>query len=177
VQSRCHEEQTTSDFTIGNTNAEQYAMLNKLSDYLSTIIAPTSTQGRPEHTLQLATAVLLIEVMRSDAESTNEELATILKILKERFQLLDAELAQLSELGHQTAKAANDFQQFTSLINRELEMPEKVRIIEYMWQVAYADRQISAHENHLMRRMVDLLHISHGDYIAAKTRARPADLK
>lgn len=152
-------------------------MLNKLSDFLSTIIAPAGTEGRPEHTLQLATAVLLIEVMRSDAESTDEEQATILKILKERFHLPDTEVAQLSELGHRTAKTANDLHQFTSLINRELELPEKVRIIEYMWQVAYADRQISAHENHLMRRMADLLHISHGDYVAAKMRAKPADLK
>jgi len=152
-------------------------MLNKLSDFLSAIIAPASVESRPEHTLQLATAVLLIEVMRSDANSTVQEQDTILKILKEHFHLPDAEVAQLSELGHRTAKAANDLHQFTSLINRELELSEKVRIIEYMWQVAYADSQISAHENHLMRRMADLLHISHGDYVAAKMRARPADLK
>ncbi len=44
-----------------------------------------------------------------------------------------------------------------------------------MWQVAYTDGHISAEENHLMRRMADLLHISHGDYIAAKMRAKPAD--
>ena len=152
-------------------------MLNKLNNFLSTIIAPGSTGNRPEHTLQLATAVLLIEVMRSDAESTDEEQATVLQILKERFNLPNAEVAQLSKLGHQTATSANDFHQFTSLLNRELEPPEKIRIIEYMWQVAYADRQISAHENHLMRRIADLLHISHGDCIAAKMRVRPADLE
>ena len=152
-------------------------MLNKLTDFLSTVIAPASAEGRSEHTLQLATAVLLIEVMRSDAESTGEEQAEILSILKDRFQLPDAEVAQLAELGHRTAQAANDLHQFTSLINRELELPEKVRIIEYLWQVAYADRQLSAHENHLMRRIVDLLHIPHGDNAAAKMRARPADLE
>ena len=152
-------------------------MLNRLNDFLSSIIAPAGAKGRPEHTLQLATAVLLIEVMRSDAESTDEEQATVLKILKERFGLADAEVAQLAELGHRTATAANDLHQFTSLINRELELPEKLRIVEYLWQVAYADRQISAHENHLMRRMADLLHIPHGDYIAAKMRAKPAGLE
>lgn len=152
-------------------------MLNKLNAFLSSIIPPANIESRPEHTLQLATAVLLIEVMQADADSTDLEQAAVLEILKERFDLSDAEVAQLSELGHQTATAANDFHQFTSLINRELELSEKVRIIEYMWQVAYADNQISAHENHLMRKMADLLHISHGDYIAAKMRARPADLK
>ena len=152
-------------------------MLNKLNNFLSTLITPDANDTSPEHTLQLATAVLLIEIMQSDTESTDQERATILNILKERFYLADAEVAQLTELGHRTANAANDFQQFTSLINRELEASEKVRIIEYMWQVAYADRQISAHENHLMRKIADLLYISHGDYIAAKMRAKPADLK
>lgn len=152
-------------------------MLNKLSDFLSSIIAPANGERPPEHSLQLATAALLIEVMRSDAESSDEERAVILNILKGRFQLADAEVAQLAELGCRTVQAANDLHQFTSLINRELALAEKIRIVEYMWQVAYADRRISAHENHLMRRMADLLHISHGDYIAAKMRAKSVGLK
>jgi uncharacterized tellurite resistance protein B-like protein len=45
-----------------------------------------------------------------------------------------------------------------------------------MWQVDYTDKKISAHENHLMRKMGDLLHISHADYVAAKMRAKPADM-
>ena len=150
-------------------------MLSKLNNFLSAIMPPESVEARPEHTLQLATAVLLIEVMQSDADSTDEEKATILNILKVRFQLTDAEVAHLSELGHHKVKMATDLHQFTSLINRELALPEKVRIIEYLWQVAYADGQISAHENHLMRRLVDLLHIPHGNNIAAKMRAKPVN--
>jgi uncharacterized tellurite resistance protein B-like protein len=151
-------------------------VLSKLNIFLSSIIvAPANVDSHPEHTLQLATAVLLIEVMKSDADCADVEQAAILKILKERFLLTDAQVAQLSERGLKTAKAANDLHQFTSLINRELGRTEKIRIIEYMWQVAYADKKISAHENHLMRRMGDLLHISHGDYVAAKMRSKPAD--
>jgi len=152
-------------------------MLSKLNNFLSGIIEPAHNESRTEHTLQLATAALLIEVMRADADSTDQEQDAILQILKERFQLSDTEVAHLSDLGHKTVKNANDLQQFTSLINSELELAEKVRIIEYMWQVAYADNQISAHENHLMRKMADLLYISHGDYIAAKMRAKPDHLK
>lgn len=148
-------------------------MLNKLSSFLSAIIQPSSDEGRPEHNLQLAVAVLLIEVMQSDAECAFEEQATILNILKQRFHLSDEEVAQLTERGQQTSKSANDLHQFTSLINHELELPDKVRILEYLWQVVYADGKISAQENHLMRRLVDLLHISHGDNIAAKMRAKP----
>jgi len=152
-------------------------MLNKLNRFFSTLITPPNDAQQPEHTLQLATAVLMIEVMRADAESTEAELATVTRILKQRFQLADSEVQQLSALGRQTAQHASDLYQFTSLLNRELAREEKILIVEYMWQVAYADRHISAHENHLMRRMTDLLHISQTDYIAAKMRAKPADKK
>lgn len=149
------------------------SMLNKLSNFLFAFMPPGSDAGRPELTLQLAVAVLLIEVMQSDAECAFDEQAAILNILKQRFHLSDAEVAQLTEKGQQTSKSANDLHQFTSLINNELELPEKMRILEYLWQVVYADGKISAHENHLMRRLVDLLHISHGDNIAAKMLAKP----
>ncbi len=152
-------------------------MLTKLNNFLASMSVPAGADTRPEHTLQLATAVLLIEVMQSDAECAFEEQATILKILKERFHLSDAEVAQLTERGQQASKTANDFHQFTSLINHKLDRSEKIRIVEYLWQVVYADGKISANENHLMRRLVDLLHVSHGDNIAAKMRAKPADLE
>jgi uncharacterized tellurite resistance protein B-like protein len=148
-------------------------MLSKLSDFLSAFIPPGSDADRPELTLQLALAVLLIEVMQSDAECAFDEQITILNILKQRFHLSDVEVAQLTERGQQISKSANDLHQFTSFINHELGLPEKIRIIEYLWQVVYADGKVSAQENHLMRRLVDLLHISHGDNIASKMRAKP----
>ena len=147
-------------------------MLSKLNNLLSSIIPPSPDASRPQHTLQLALAVLLIEVMRSDAESAAEEQAAVLDILRKRFNLSDTEVAQLSVRAHQAALGANDLRQFTTIINRELPVPERIEIVEYLWQVAYADGKISAHENHLMRRLVDLLHIPHGDNIAAKMRVQ-----
>jgi uncharacterized tellurite resistance protein B-like protein len=147
-------------------------MLSKLNEFFSTLIAPVNDTQRPEHTLQLATAVLMVEVMRADAESSEVELSTVLRILQQHFRLSDNEVQHLTTLGQQTAQQATDLHQFTSLLNRELSREEKIRIVEYMWQVAYADGHLSAHENHLMRRMTDLLHIAQGDYINAKLRAQ-----
>jgi uncharacterized tellurite resistance protein B-like protein len=150
-------------------------MLSKLTKLLSSIIPPPEAERPPEYSLQLATAVLLIEVMRTDGDTNEEEQNVVYRILKERFHLSDAEVAQLATLGLQTSKTAYDYYQFTSLINRELAMPEKIGIIEYMWQVAYADGHISAHENHLMHKLADLLYVSPREYIAAKMRAKPAE--
>jgi uncharacterized tellurite resistance protein B-like protein len=82
---------------------------------------------------------------------------------------------QLSRSGLQAVTEANDLQQFTSVINRHLSPIEKLRIVEYMWQVAYADGRISADENHLMSKIASLLFIPHADFILAKMRAKPAE--
>lgn len=147
-------------------------MLDKIGSFLSSLMTTAETDRRDGHTLQLATAVLLVEVMQADANISAEEVAAVTAILREKFSLTDGEVGALIALGKRTAQDANDFHQFTSLLNRELDLAEKVRVIEYMWQVAYADRHISAHENHLMRKIADLLYIPHGDYVAAKARAK-----
>ena len=149
-------------------------MLDKLNNFLSTMFLPDSDVGASQDTLQLSVAVLLIEVMQADAECAFEEQAAIMNILKDRFRLSEAEVTQLSQQAQQASREANDYYRFTTQINHELELPEKIRIVEYLWQVVYADGKVSAHENHIMRKLVDLLHISLGDNAAAKARARTA---
>lgn len=147
-------------------------MLRTIRSLFDSVAAKVEVPARDPHALQLATAVLLIEVMRADAEVGDEERTAISAALRERFALSDDELPRLLELAAQTATDAYDFQRFTSQLNKSLDAEEKVRIIEYLWQVALADGHLSAHENHLMRKVAALLYISHGDYVAAKMRAQ-----
>jgi uncharacterized tellurite resistance protein B-like protein len=149
-------------------------MLRTLKDLFDTLLPPppTAPAADAEHLLQLSTAVLLVEVMRSDATIDATERTQILAALRGKFTLGEDELARLLELAEQTAREATDLFRFTSVINERFEMPQKLRMIELMWRVAYADGQLDAHENHLMRRVADLLYIPHGAYVAAKARAR-----
>jgi uncharacterized tellurite resistance protein B-like protein len=151
-------------------------MLKTLKDLFDNLLAPAGgdTPERAEHTLQLATAVLLVEVMRADAEIGPQERQAVLAALCAKFSLDPDEAARLTELAHLTAREATDFFAFTSKINESFDMSQKIRITEHMWRVAYADGVLSAHENHVMRRLSDLLHIPHGAYVAAKMRARDA---
>jgi uncharacterized tellurite resistance protein B-like protein len=151
-------------------------MLKTLKDLFETAFIPAAggAAHRDEHALQLATAVLLVEVMRADAEFDPAERAEVLSALRDKFKLSDDEAARLVELAHQTAQGSSDFFQFTSKINESFEMEDKVRMVEHLWRVAYADGVLTAHENHLMRRVSDLLHVPHGAYINAKMRAKQA---
>jgi uncharacterized tellurite resistance protein B-like protein len=149
-------------------------MLKTLKDLFDTALNPgmnlPSASG--EHSLQLATAVLLVEVMRADREVDEAERKTAIAALSDTFGLSGDEVAQLMALAFGASDEAYDFHRFTSEINRRCDISRRVRIIEYMWQVALADGKLCAHEHHLMRKIADLLYLSHGDYIAAKMRAQ-----
>jgi uncharacterized tellurite resistance protein B-like protein len=125
-----------------------------------------------QHTLQLATAVLLVEVMRADPHIDPAEQASVVATLREKFALDDEEGARLVGLAGHTATDANDFYRFTSSMNDHFLHSEKIQVIEKMWEVAYADAHLGAHENHVISKVAGLLHVTHGEYIAAKLRAK-----
>ena len=148
-------------------------MLKSIRDFFEANVAPSRGEPSP-HALELATAALLIEVIRSDARITEEERRAVERSVSEKFQLSAEEAGALTRLAEEEVAQANDLFQFTSLINREFSQQQKVAVIELMWRAALADAHISAHEQHVLRRIAGLLHVPDGDYIAAKNRAQQA---
>ena len=149
-------------------------MISSIKEFFNQLIEPgVGPAGADrEHALQLATAAILLEMMRIDNRIADEERDAITAALQRQFGLDAAQLDNLLALAEQESRQANDYYQFTSLINKACDYAQKVRIVENLWLVALADRHLDAHELHLMRKITDLLHVSHGDYIAAKQRAR-----
>ena len=98
----------------------------------------------------------------------------LLAALRNRFALSDDQLTHLLAQAEGTAKGANDYFRFTNEMNEQFTQPEKIQVVEYMWQVAYADGHLDANENHLISKIANLLHVTHGEYIAAKMYAKEA---
>ena len=150
-------------------------MLPNLREVFAALTAPLGASAQEvAHTVQLATAVMLVEVMRADGHFDPAERLAVIDILRAEFALSDDQTAPLVELAEQTVSGSTDWFEFTSHINAQFDMEAKVRIIEYMWRVAYADGHLSEHERHTMWRVSDLLHVPHGAYINAKIRAKAA---
>lgn len=149
-------------------------MLKSIRDYFEDQINAPATSTRDQHSIELATAALLVEVLRADAKSDPAETQTVLRAVREKFGLGAEEAESLVQLAEAEVRQSTDYYQFTSLINQHFDQAQKQRVIELMWHVAYSDGELVAHENHLLRRIAELLHIAHGDYIAAKMRARDA---
>ncbi len=136
--------------------------------------APAAAQPGQEHVLQLATAVMLVEVMRADTTFHDNERQAVLQALCEKFALGAQEAQSLAVLAEETARQATDLFTFTSHINNHFDMPQKLRMVELMWGVAYADGTLSEHERHVMWRIADLLHVPQGAYVHARLRAQRA---
>lgn len=149
-------------------------LMKTLKNLFDGLLAPVTNAVDEEHLLQLATAVMLVEVMRADSSFHAGEREAVLAALRAKFGLDDDEAARLTELAESQVKAASDWFAFTSRINENFEMPQKLRMIEFMWQVAYADGHLSEHERHVMWRIADLLHIPQGAYVHARMRAQAA---
>ena len=151
-------------------------MIASIKEFFTQFIEPGTrqTEAGSTHALQIATAALLLEMMRMDQRISSDEQAAITAALRREFGLDAVQLDSLLALAEQQARQATDYYQFTSLINRSCDAAQKIRIVENLWQVALADGHLDAHELHLMRKIADLLYIGHADYVAAKQRARAA---
>lgn len=151
-------------------------MIASIKEFFSQFIEPGIASSGKDVTdassLQVATAALLLEMMRMDRELRDEERQAIVGTLQAQFKLDARQIEILITLAEQEAREANDYYQFTSLINQHCDYGQKVQIIENLWHVAMIDGHLDAHELHLMRKLADLLYIGHGDYVAAKQRAR-----
>lgn len=142
-------------------------MLDKLTAFFKQQLHPDNTQDE-QHTLQQACAVLLIEVSRADNQQDACELSEIQRILSKVFTLSEQQLAKLLELGNTQEASATGLYPFTSLIKEHYAYPQRVNLIKMMWQVAYADGDLSKYEDHIIRKVADLLYVSHSDFIQAK---------
>ena len=149
-------------------------MLDSLKRFLQERLAGRSTEtaGDPAQQLHLTAAVLLVEVMRADSEVKDEERTVVRTALQGTFGLSLADTEELVRLAEAEADAATSLYEFTSLVDKGFSREEKKRLVELMWLVAFADAEKDPLEEHLIRRVADLLHVPHPDFIDAKIRAR-----
>jgi uncharacterized tellurite resistance protein B-like protein len=124
-----------------------------------------------EKARNLAMAALLVEVLRADYETAEAERRQVVESLRGMLGLGEAECAELLADAEQQVDRAHDLHQFTAEVNRALAPEEKLRLVEQMWRVAGADATVHKYEEHIIRRVSDLLHVSHREFIAAKLRA------
>jgi uncharacterized tellurite resistance protein B-like protein len=120
----------------------------------------------------LATAALLIEVMVIDSHMDDQELQSISATLCAILGLAMDQVDELITLSKAEVDDATSLYQFTKQINDHYDLEGKLQLLTSMWKVAYADGELDKHEENIIRRVADLLHIRHSEYIRCKLDAK-----
>ena len=152
-------------------------MLSDIKSFFENFLSLDTEQGETtEHRLHIAAAALFVEMSLQDEHFHKEEEKTIKLHLINQLGLAEAEANNLFSLALEEKHQATDYHQFTRLIAEHYSQNQKVQLIESLWEVAYADNRLDKYEEHMVRKISDLIYVSHKDFIQAKHRAEQKSL-
>jgi len=146
-------------------------MLDKINDFFNNLLNTNEKETTEPLSIEISCAVLLCEVMRADSVFTTSEQNKLNEILIKQFNLTTQEVNTILEQAFELSENASDFYQFTSKLNQYYSLDERIKIVTLLWQVAYADGELDNIEEHIIRKIADLLHLRHSEYIATKIAA------
>jgi|TARA_B100000795_G_scaffold139117_1_gene104056 uncharacterized tellurite resistance protein B-like protein len=147
-------------------------MINNLFEQFKKLIEVPDDEPQDDNTIVLAAVSLMLEVARSDSGGEQVEHDLIRGILTNEFKVESELIDNLLEAGVEKVEDATDLFQFTQLINDQYSHEQKEGLIYAMWRVALADGKVQAIEDHIIRRVAGLIHVSHSDFIRLKLKAR-----
>lgn len=149
-------------------------MIDKITDFLKKLNSPTQINSNNELSLEIACTVLLCEVMKADGVLQEEEKSSLAAFISSQFNINEADINNLIQTALKVSEDAIDFYQFTKKINNHYTIEQRIEIVGYLWKLAYADGELAALEEHIIRRIADLLHLRQSEYIQTKLANTPA---
>lgn len=133
-------------------------MLNRIKNMLFAD-GDKGAQQREEAELELAAAALLVEAAVLDGEFDDAERATIERLLKDRFHVSATEAQSLIADAEETVANSNELYTLTRTVKDQMDLDERVTLLEMLWEVAYADGEVHHYESNLVRRLAGLLYV------------------
>ena len=151
-------------------------MLNVLKNFVAEFASPDGTSSRAFHDddYRVAAAALLVHAALSDGTFSGAERVKLHALLKQRFELDAAAADELIEQATAAEQDAVDLYRFTRVLNDKLDYDNRCRIIEMLWQIAYADGEVSPFEDNLIWRVADLVGVDSRERIALRHRVAEA---
>lgn len=123
--------------------------------------------------LHLAIAVLLAEVAQADMSIEADEKAKIVAMMQRAFDLDQAHVESLLAQAIELQSSSVSMQTYTQVLKQDTSYEQRVRFVEAMWQVAYSDQVLDPYEDHIIRKIAELLYVKHSDFIKTKLKVAP----
>ncbi len=147
-------------------------MLQKIKQFFDSNLSLAQEKVSEAHQLQLATTALFIEMILQDGQAHSNEKEAAIKAIRIHFNISTQELNKLFLLAEEELKFSTDYYQFTQLINNHFSQTQKIQIIENLWTIAYADSHLDDMEEHMVRKIAELIHVPHMQFIKTKLKAQ-----
>lgn len=145
-------------------------MIERIVSLLKGDRAGAEAAARAPSGLQVAVGALLVEAARRDDVFDADEQAAIKRLLAERFELSGADAQDLFDAAEEASARSGQLFGFTNKVVKELDEADRIHVIEMLWEVAYADGVLDAHEDAMIRRVAGLVYVSDYDRGAARRR-------
>ena len=142
-------------------------MLKKISKIFKKKVTETPDEESLS-SISKACSSLLIEVALSDKDFDEEEITSMKEILKTTHGISDETINELVSNAKQTVDESTSLYSYTREVNDNFSYDDKLLLLQSLWDIAYADGNVDKYEEHLIRKISDLIYISHSDFIKAK---------
>lgn len=147
-------------------------MLKRVRTFFESLSLTQSDTDIVESDIKMAAAVLLVEVMMADHHVDEAESSKLVETIKSFLGLNETEATELVQQARLKHQELVSLYEMTRVINLHFNAQQKASLIGHMWQIAYADQQWDKYEEHIIRKVADLLYVSHKDFIQAKHKAQ-----
>ena len=148
-------------------------MINKIKDLITKFGKEEEIQEESNLTLlNNSCAALLVEIAFADKDFDETEKASLKQSLIETYAIDESVIEEIIRDAEDTVSESTSLYGYTSIVNSEFQYEDKLKLLRNLWKSAYADGYLDKYEEHLLRKVSDLIHISHSDYISIKLEIR-----
>jgi uncharacterized tellurite resistance protein B-like protein len=148
-------------------------MINKIKDLITKFGKEEEIQEESNLTLlNNSCAALLVEIAFADKDFDETEKASLKQSLIETYAIDESVIEEIIRDAEDTVSESTSLYGYTSIVNSEFQYEDKLKLLRNLWKIAYADGYLDKYEEHLLRKISDLIHISHSDYISIKLEIR-----
>ena len=147
-------------------------MLKKIKEHISNLsnepIEMADQEQKDTEIINNACAALLIETALADKVFNEEELISMKQTLNKVYKVDEKDIEELINESKKKVSESTSLYEYTRLINDLCNYEDKIRLISNLWSIAFADQHLDKYEEYLIRKISDLLHVSHKDFIQQK---------
>ena len=144
-------------------------MIKRIKDLLSNFSNQEEViEDEKISSLDKACSALLIEVAYADKVFDESEINSLRESLKETYDIDEQIIDELISEAKKTVDESTSLYEYTRVVNDEFNYSDKLELLSRIWKLAFADGNLDKYEDHLIRKISDLIHISHSDFIKIK---------